>query len=385
MKEIADPTLISEVRKYGVFNQSGCFNCGSCTLTCDLAAGSTSFPRKSMHSVVLGLKESVLQSLDPWLCHDCGDCSETCPREANPRESMASLRRYLIGQYDWTGFSRRICRSKAWEIGALSLAAVLMFALIVLYHVFIERVDVPTLRSTAMGFEHMFNRITYFTWGVFLIPAFFLVSHMVRMFLFTMYRGPHPPIPLKFYLAEIKTMLLQMITQKQILRCPATIQRRRWLMHWLLAFGCTLMFVVKIFFLKWFQTDKIYPVYHAQRWLGYLAFACIAVASIDILVTHWRNRELNYRQPTFADLVLPVLLGLTAVSGLAVHVFRYTGLGLTAHYCYAAHLMIAVPMLLVEIPFGKSSHMIYRPLALYFAAVRERAFESQRTEEDQVA
>jgi hypothetical protein len=47
--------------------------------------------------------------------------------------------------------------------------------------------------------------------------------------------------------------------------------------------------------------------------------------------------------------------------------------------------MIAVPMLLVEIPFGGSSHMIYRPLALYFAAVKERALEAEIRLEEKIA
>ena len=385
MTETSDPTLLSEVRKYGVFNANGCFNCGSCTITCDLAKGSTPFPRRTMQSVVLGLKDSARGSLDPWLCHDCGDCADACPREANPRDSMKTLRLFLTTQYDWTGLSRRICRSKAWAIAALSSVAVLVLALIILYHLYIERVDIPTLRSTAMGFDHMFNRITYFTWAVFLIPAFSLASHAVRMFWFTMRPNPHVAVPLKFYLAELKTMLGQLVTQRQILQCPATIQRRRWLMHWLLFFGLALMSVIKFFFLRWLQTDNIYPVYHPQRWLGYLAFACLAVGSVDILVAKARKLEPVYKKFAFNDLVLPVLLLLTALSGIGVHVLRYAGLGLTAHYCYAAHLMIAVPMLLVEVPFGKSSHMIYRPLALYFAAVKERALKSRMAEEVTVA
>lgn len=385
MTETADPTLLSEVRKYGIFNANGCFNCGTCTITCDLAKGSIPFPRRTMQSVVLGLKDSVRGSLDPWLCHDCGDCADACPREANPRESMKSLRLFLTTQYDWTGLSRRICRSKAWAIGALSSAALFVLALIISYHLY-KNVGITTLTSTNNGgFEHMFNRITYFTWAVFLIPAFFLVSHAVRMFWFAMHRGPKKAIPLKFYLAELKTMLEQMVTQKQILQCPATIQKRRWLMHWLLALGCTLMFAVKFFFLRWFQTDNIYPVYHPQRWLGYLAFACLAAGSADILIEKVRKLEPVYKKFAFNDLVLPVLLFLTAVSGIGVHVLRYTGMAMSAHYCYAVHLMIAVPMLLVELPFGKSSHMIYRPLALYFAAVQERALKSRTAEEVTVA
>jgi len=40
---------------------------------------------------------------------------------------------------------------------------------------------------------------------------------------------------------------------------------------------------------------------------------------------------------------------------------------------YFAHMVIAVPFLVVEVPFGKCSHMIYRPLAIYFQSVKEKA------------
>jgi hypothetical protein len=109
------------------------------------------------------------------------------------------------------------------------------------------------------------------------------------------------------------------------------------------------------------------------------------MVQVTILIERARKRQPIYRQSGLRDLMLPVLLLLTAVSGMVVHVLRYVGLGLGAHYAYAAHLMIAVPMLLVEVPFGGSSHMIYRPLALYFAAVKERALEAQMTREGKAA
>lgn len=31
------------------------------------------------------------------------------------------------------------------------------------------------------------------------------------------------------------------------------------------------MSVIVLFFLPWFQTEKIYPVTHPQRWIGYIA------------------------------------------------------------------------------------------------------------------
>ena len=34
--------------------------------------------------VQLGLEDNLKESIDPWLCYYCGDCSLTCPKEAEP-------------------------------------------------------------------------------------------------------------------------------------------------------------------------------------------------------------------------------------------------------------------------------------------------------------
>ena len=162
------------------------------------------------------------------------------------------------------------------------------------------------------------------------------------------------------------------VAHVQFLKCAAKDRKSRWTWHWLLACGCVLMVAIKFFFLRWFQTDKIYAIYHPQRWLGYLGAAFIMAGAVDILAGHMRKRE------SPGDLILPVLLLLTAISGMAVHILRYTGFPLAAHYTYAVHLMIAVPMLIVEVPFGRWSHMIYRPTALFFAAVRVRALTERQ-------
>jgi heterodisulfide reductase subunit C/quinone-modifying oxidoreductase subunit QmoC len=93
----------------------------------------------------------------------------------------------------------------------------------------------------------------------------------------------------------------------------------------------------------------------------------------DILVGRLQAKKEIYKETSFRDLAFPVLLVSTVISGLAAHIFRYAGFALTCHYLYALHIVIATPMLLVEMSFGKWSHMVYRPLALYFLAVRERA------------
>jgi len=378
MAEKVDAWLLSEVRAYGTFNVVECFNCGSCTVSCELVAGTVSFPRRPLQYALVGLRDRLCRSLEPWLCHDCGDCSLACPRQAEPRESMATLRRYLVSQYDWTGLSARILRSKAWEIGSLSFVGILVLLLIVFYHQYVVGMPVSDFASVPMPLEHMFGLITYCTLVVVLLPALLLASHAFRMWWFAMYRGAEAKIPPSAYLAQAWTFVLHSVTHRKMLECP---EKSRWPKHWLLALGTTMMLVIVLFFLRWFQTDDIYPIYHPQRWLGYLATIFMVYGATDIIVGRMRAKREIHKFSEFSDLTLPALLLLTAVSGIAVHVLRYAGAELATHYAFALHMIIAVPTLVIELPFGKWSHMIYRPLALYFQAVKERASAAEVIEE----
>jgi hypothetical protein len=225
-----------------------------------------------------------------------------------------------------------------------------------------------------MGLEHMFGLIQDFTLVVILIPFIFLLSNAIRMYWFTMHKGNEIKIPFLFYITEAKAYITHSVTHKWFEKCQGKI---RWPKHWMLAFGCVLMLVIKTFFLSWFQTDSIYPIYNPQRWLGYLAAIFIIFASIDILMGRIRKNKEIHKVSEFGDYAFPVLLLLTALSGIAVHIFRYMELELTTHFVYALHIAIAVPMLIIEIPFGKMSHMIYRPLAIYFLSVKEKAIQIQ--------
>jgi hypothetical protein len=157
--------------------------------------------------------------------------------------------------------------------------------------------------------------------------------------------------------------------------CLQEIHRNRWTKHWLLGLAVSLMLLIKFFFLDWFQTDTFYPLYHPQRWLGYLAAAILIYVPLDILISRLRKRVETHKFSEPSDLILPVMFLLVALSGLGVHVFRYLEFSLTSHLLYAVHLAFAVPLVLIELPFGKWSHVVYRPMALYFQAVKGRALK----------
>jgi quinone-modifying oxidoreductase, subunit QmoC len=378
MNDDCDPTLLAEVRKYGKFDVAGCFNCGSCTLSCELATDFASFPRRSTRQVLMGLRQVLNEGLDPWICHDCGDCSTVCPRQTEPREAMMTLRLYLASVYDWTGIASKINRSKRWHIGSLSFAAALFLLLVVLYHVYAVNMSLSDLTSTSMGLEHMFPMMTYFTLGVILFPFFILMTNAFRMYRLTVHQKGTIRSPLSQWLVEIKTFMLHFFTYKKMAECPT--EKGRWVKHLLLGLGCMGMLVLLVFSLRWFQTDQIYPVYHPQRWIGYLAAAFLIFGTVDILIGRIKKEKEIHKSSDFREWNFPILLLATAVSGIAVHIFRVLGLELATHYTYAIHMMIAVPMLVIEMPFGKWTHMIYRPLALYFQSLKERTQQQESSE-----
>ncbi len=373
----SDPTLLADIRRYGKFDTTGCYQCGSCTLSCELVSDYASFPRKSIRYALLGLRRPLMGSLEPWICHDCGDCSVVCPRQAEPRISMVTLRRFLSAQYDWTGIARQLLRSKAWHLASLAAVTILVLLLILGYHLWYVKLPFSDFIATPLGGEHMFPTMTYFTLTVMLLPLFLLMSRVFRIWRLTMGEG-RTSIPLSVYAAEAWTYVYHTVTHSLMRKCP---ERGRWLGHWILALGTVMMLTIKVFALRWFQTDSIYPLYHPQRWLGYLAFAFIAYGISDILIGRIRAQKEIYKETGLEDVAFPVLLLLTALSGLAVHIFRYAGWALTSHYLYALHILIATPMLVVEMSFGKWAHMVYRPLALYFQAVKERALQRVPTQE----
>jgi len=190
-----------------------------------------------------------------------------------------------------------------------------------------------------------------------------------------MYNDKSVKIPLSLYVTQFKDFIVHFATQKKFRDCTTS---NRWIKHWLIVAGYVIMFTLVVVFLGWFQTDNIYPITHPQRWLGYFATIVLVVFTAEILYGRIIKRDQIHRFSHLSDWLFPILLFLTAVTGIAVHLFRYMELPLPTYYTYAVHMAIAVPMLVVEVPFGKWSHLLYRPLAIYFQSIKDKAILLQK-------
>jgi quinone-modifying oxidoreductase subunit QmoC len=277
---------------------------------------------------------------------------------------MMALRRWLIAEYDWTGLSKRLYLSKAWEFGLLLAVAAAVVVVFALFHgpVVTDRVELNTFAPVAW--------VEAGDWGMACVLGLLLLSNVYRMHRHLMGPPGERRIPWRFYLRELQTLIVHGLTQKRWRDCTG---KTPWLKHFLLVAGYLTMLVLVVFLLRWFQTDEVYPFWHPTRLLGYLATAAILYVSADAMIGRLRKRTPLHRHSHTTDWLFLVLLFATALTGILVHVFRLSGLPLATYSTYVLHLAIAVAMLVVEVPFGKWSHLAYRPIVMYLVKVRERA------------
>ena len=72
-----------------------CYQCATCSVACPLAPANAPYPRKEMVWASWGLKDKLRADVDLWLCHNCGNCADLCPRGARPADLMGAARNVI--------------------------------------------------------------------------------------------------------------------------------------------------------------------------------------------------------------------------------------------------------------------------------------------------
>ncbi|MBW2707314.1 MAG: 4Fe-4S dicluster domain-containing protein, partial [Deltaproteobacteria bacterium] len=102
--------------------------------------------------------------------------------------------------------------------------------------------------------------------------------------------------------------------------------------------------------------------------------------TVEMFRSRLKKEESLHRYSEFSDWLFLILLFFTTLTGIMMHALRIAGWPMGTYVMYVIHLAIAVPMLIIEVPFGKWSHLFYRPLAIFLTTVREKASKDSRVE-----
>jgi nitrate reductase gamma subunit len=313
-----------------------------------------------------GLKERLLSDVDVWTCYYCGNCSTDCPRQAEPGETMMALRRYLTAQYDWTGISRLLYTSRVREISAvvgLGLLVVVLFAVSGAFsaeRMPSDHVSVGTFMPVA--WMHGFDLVMA------AVLTFFLLTNTARMWRFVM-RGVNAP--LSAYVSGLKTFVIHAVTQKRWRDCEKEENNSRWLKHVIFVPAYVAMFTLVIFFLEHLQVDT--SEFTAVSILGYAIAGILLYVSGDAILSRLRKQEEIHKHSHDSDWMFLILLFFTSLTGILMHFFRIADWAHPTYYMYVIHMAFVVPLLVLEVPFMKWAHLMYRPLALYLKEVQESA------------
>jgi quinone-modifying oxidoreductase subunit QmoC len=361
-----DLDFIDELASFGAKTFKKCYQCATCSATCSISPDENPFPRKEMLWLKWGLKDRLIKDLDVWTCYYCGDCSAECPREADPGETMMALRRYMTSVYDWTGISRLLYTSRLREIGAIIVVGLVVVGLFYLSGAFTaERMITDHVSVDTFAPVHL---VHYADWVMAGILSFFLLTNTFRMWRIVM---DGQKVSFWAYLSNLKTFLVHATTQKKWRECEQRNTRSHWLKHFLLVPAYVAMFVLVMFFLTTLQVDgsEFTPV----SYLGYAIAFILLYVSGDALIGRLRKKEEIHKHSHDSDWMFLILLFLTALTGILMHILRIMDWPLSTYYMYVIHLAIAVPLLVLEVPFMKWAHLMYRPLALYLKEVKQSA------------
>lgn len=377
-----DLNLMRDLKPFGLKDAGKCFHCGNCTAVCPLATEENAFPRKFVKWAQMGLKDRILKSPEPWLCYYCGECSDTCPRGADPGEVMMVMRRYLTSLYDWTGFARKFYTSERFEILAISVVAVLVGLALWIFHG-----ANPDMEHARLNTVWPAPAIEIADLIMAAVLSFFLLSNTYRCFSFVM-GDLKSKVPLKTYMSEARQFVIHFLTQKKFGECNDN--KTQWIVHLLIMTGYSVIFLLVVVFLAggielvglaWepirFQRDVIYPFFHPMRLFGYYATFALLYGTTYALIGRIRKSKTPYKNSHSTDWMFLILLEITTLTGIFIHFGRHLDWPMTTYVLYVVHMMVAVPMLVLEVPFSKWAHLMFRPVVIFLMGVKERYYREQ--------
>ena len=383
MAVTVDPTLLPEIQRYGAFDVAACFNCGNCTAVCPLTGDDATFPRRIIRYAQVGMKAELLASKELWTCYYCGECSETCPRQAEPGEFMAAARRYAIASYDRT----RLARTMYLQPFLGTLIAVMLAAVFAL---FMYAGHGPQDSASLVLFQFIPSELIHNIGLAVMIVVFLAglagVATMARRIARSESVGWRTVFGGRAALRRSAAALwvalgIESLGQQRYRKdCeaaqePVVWYRRRWLLHaltmwgFLGLFGATMAdYGLELLGIK--ATGTPVPIWYPVRLLGTVAGAMLVFGVTMLILNRLQKANRSVRKSQSADWTLLSLLWLTGMSGFVLELALYLPQAPSwGYWVFLFHVAVAMELVLLA-PFMKLAHVIYRPVALFFYALK---------------
>jgi quinone-modifying oxidoreductase, subunit QmoC len=367
-----DLNFIKDVGILGGEDLKRCYQCATCSVVCPISPDNKPFPRKEMIAASWGLKDKLVKSADPWLCHNCGDCSTRCPRKAKPADVLSAIRAKAIAEYSGPKvLADALNNPKMLPVLLLVPAAYLLIMGALMGKIF----NFQFLNFSPEGtIVHAKMVSTWLVDVVMLTAAGFAAAvfvNGVKRFLGDIHHNA---------LAEGKTARQTIdaggFIQALIRTVPTILQhakfnectenKERAVSHMLVLFAFIGLFIVtSIFFVAIYglQIHGPYSQLNPVKWLANVSGVALIIGSILLIKTRLNKPD---QQSAYKDwLLLGLVLGL-GVTGMGAQLTRLAGWAGVSYTVYFLHLIL-IWFTFAFLPFSKLAHLVYRTVAMTYA------------------
>ncbi|WP_163339977.1 quinone-interacting membrane-bound oxidoreductase complex subunit QmoC [Desulfopila sp. IMCC35008] len=387
-----DLEFIKTLKQAGGDTMKKCYQCATCSVACPLSTDDKPFPRKEMIWSQWGMKENLIADPDVFLCHQCGDCTEMCPRGAKPGEVLGAIRSYAYTFYGWPSGLAKLCTS------AKNLPILIGIpAVIILIMWFLSgAMHIPSSEEFAShGYQQFFGHWDFkwyakniFFIVAFMVPAAGIAAFSAFMGVRKMWKSMSDNASLN---TEFKPSIKQFATDFLWPSIVETVQHGRFKEctvntdrvkgHLPLMFAFIGLFIVTCWsLLKNDVLGLFWTSLHAPMSLidPFKIVANIsAIALLYGIWVLWKSRtDMEKRgkaSKTFYDWFLIWEILAVGVTGLGAELLRWAGLPALGYIVYYLHL-VSVMMLFLYMPYTKFAHIVFRTTAMCFEKYRESAF-----------
>ncbi|NQU05584.1 MAG: quinone-interacting membrane-bound oxidoreductase complex subunit QmoC [Calditrichaeota bacterium] len=366
-----DRKFIQQVKAAGGDSVGKCFQCATCSVVCDLSTIDRPFPRKEMIWTQWGQKDKLMSDPDVWLCHQCGDCTVNCPKQANPSELMAAIRTVAFKYFAFPGF-----------MGAALAKPAGLFPLFLLPFIILSAIVWQTIGcdfaslfngSLAVDFDNFLphgQTEMLFIIGAVLVVMFTSVSLVQFWRSMDSAWGEQRKVG---FISALFSIIIEIILHKRFKSCGAA--RYRQLAHLLVFYGFVLTAaatavatIEMLFFHKFMGLEGHYPPFsfiHPAKIFGNLGGFAIVIGIAIMIYQRITNTE-SAGKASYTMWLFIWITGIVAVSGLGAQFFRAASIAELAYPFYFLHMM-TVFFLIWYAPYSQFGHMFYRSLAMVFA------------------
>jgi nitrate reductase gamma subunit len=329
----------------------------------------------------LGMKDELLGSQELWLCYNCGDCSETCPQQAEPANFMAAARCYAVTHYTPLNIGTLFCKHPL--VGGFIALLMALFFSVFMYG---ESSAMATEQLKLFGFVpyeliHTAGLIGMILVGLLSVITILTMMSRIGRVNNLSFKNFFSGSRMNWLQAFWEAVVVQSLLQKRYREeCEAPENRKawyfsKWFVHAATMWGflgllsaTALNYLLDIIGVK--ATGAFVPLWYPTRLIGTFSGLLFMYGVTVLLYRRWKSVDKAHSFSRPSDWIFLTLLWLSGVTGFIIEIALYLpGAPLWGYWMFIFHVAVSITLLLL-LPFTKFAHSIYRIVALYIHALK---------------